>query len=300
MSVSSDSDDTRVRRGRALVAKVLAYPSARISLVFLGVLLATSLLAGPLGFDPLTQDVINRLQGPSAEHWFGTDELGRDIMARTIYGARTSLLSAAGAVLIAGSVGVPIGLIAGFYGGWRDTVLMRIIDVMLALPAILFALALIAILGRSQLTALVAVGVVGIPSFARITRAQVLSLKNREYVTAVEVLGGSSTYAMFRTVLPNSWSPILVQVVVLSSVAILLEAALAFLGLGVPPPTPSWGEMLRTGKSFLRDAPTYAILPGVILTLAILSLDNLGRTLARALEDRNELGADLEMDVSRS
>ena len=298
MSATSETVEIRERRVLTLVRKVLAYRSAKISVAFIGILMLAALLATPLGFDPLTQDVINRLQGPSADHWFGTDELGRDIMARTIYGARTSLLSAAGAVLIAGSIGVPIGLIAGFYGGWRDTVLMRIIDVMLALPAILFALALIAILGRSQLTALVAVGVVGIPSFARITRAQVLSLKNREYVTAVEVLGGSSTYAMFRTVLPNSWSPILVQVVVLSSVAILLEAALAFLGLGVPPPTPSWGEMLRTGKSFLRDAPTYAILPGLILTLTILCLDNLGRTLARVLEDRNELGSDLEMDAS--
>ena len=263
------------------------------------IVLATgfAVLAPIIGLDPLAQDIVNRLTGPSAAHWFGTDELGRDILARTVYGARTSLFSAAGAVLIASSVGVPIGLIAGFFGGWRDAVLMRFIDVMLALPAILFAMALIAVLGRSQTTALVAVGIVGIPSFARITRAQVLSLRKREYVTAVESMGGSSTYAMFRTVLPNSWSPILVQIVILSSVAILLEAALAFLGIGVPPPTPSWGEMLRTGKSFLRDAPHYAILPGVILTLTILSLDTLGRVLARVLEDRNELSAEVEMEA---
>lgn len=282
---------------RSVLKRVLAFRGARLAFGFIVLAAGFALLAPVIGLDPLAQDIVNRLTGPSGAHWFGTDELGRDILARTVYGARTSLFSAAGAVLIASSVGVPIGLIAGFFGGWRDAVLMRFIDVMLALPAILFAMALIAVLGRSQTTALVAVGIVGIPSFARITRAQVLSLRKREYVTAVESMGGSSTYAMFRTVLPNSWSPILVQIVILSSVAILLEAALAFLGIGVPPPTPSWGEMLRTGKSFLRDAPHYAILPGVILTMTILSLDTLGRVLARVLEDRNELSAEVEMEA---
>ncbi|HVR32245.1 MAG TPA: ABC transporter permease [Acidimicrobiia bacterium] len=293
----TDGRGQRVGRALQVLRRVVARPGALIAVVFLVVLISVALSARLLGIDALTQDVANRLQPPSSEHWFGTDELGRDIFARSIHGARTSLLSAAGAVAIAGSIGVPIGLLAGFFGGWRDSILMRLIDVMLALPAILFALALIAILGRSQVTALIAVGIVGIPSFARITRAQVLSLKNREYVTAVEALGGSSAYAMFRTVLPNSWSPILVQIVILSSIAILLEAALAFLGLGVPPPTPSWGEMLRTGKSYLRDAPTYAVLPGLILTSTILCLDTLGRTLARVLEDRNELGAEAEMEA---
>jgi ABC-type dipeptide/oligopeptide/nickel transport system permease subunit len=144
------------------------------------------------------------------------------------------------------------------------------------------------VLGRSQVAALVAVGITGVPTFARITRAQVLSLRQRDFVTAVEALGGSAAYNMFRTVLPNAWSPILVQVVILSSMAILIEASLAFLGLGIPPPTPSWGEMLRTGKSYLHDAPTYAIFPGLVLTFTILSLDTLGRTLARVLEDRHE------------
>jgi ABC-type dipeptide/oligopeptide/nickel transport system permease subunit len=183
---------------------------------------------------------------------------------------------------------VPIGLVAGFFGGWRDTVLMRFVDVLLSLPGILFAMAMIAVLGRSQMAALIAVGITGIPSFARITRAQVLSLRKRDFVTAVEALGGSSAYNMFRTVLPNSWSPILVQAVILSAVAILIEASLAFLGIGIPPPTPSWGEMLRTGKSFLHDAPTYAILPGLVLTMTILSLDTIGRVLGSALEHRHE------------
>lgn len=268
---------------------VLARRGAQLGALYLGLLVLASLLVGwALPLDPLEPDYANMLAGPSARHWFGTDELGRDVFARVIFGARTSLVTAAGAVAIAAAVGVPIGLVAGFYGGWRDAVLMRVVDVLLSLPGILFAMAMIAVLGRSQVAALVAVGITGVPTFARITRAQVLSLRQRDFVTAVEALGGSAAYNMFRTVLPNSWSPILVQVVILSSVAILIEASLAFLGLGIPPPTPSWGEMLRTGKSYLHDAPTYAIFPGLVLTFTILSLDTLGRTLARVLEERHE------------
>lgn len=279
------------------IRAVVGRPGACVALVFLGLLIGFAVFGPIFGLDAYTQDYTKLLQGPSRQHWFGTDELGRDIMARTIQGARTSLLSAGGAVGIAATVGVPLGLVAGFFGGWRDAIIMRIVDVMLSLPAILFALVLISVMGRSRLTALIAVGVVGIPSFARITRAQVLSLRTSEYVIAVEALGGSSTYTMFHTVLPNSWSPILVQVVILSSVAILLEAALAFLGLGVPPPTPSWGALLLTGKSYLRDAPHYAVLPGIVLTCTILCFDTVGRTLARVLEDRNELAGSVELEA---
>lgn len=273
-------------RALAMTRRLLAHKGAAAGLIFLVTVSGFAAFAQVLGFDPLTQNLVESLEGPSAQHWFGTDELGRDIMARVVYGARTSLLTAAGAVLIAAAVGVPVGLISGFFGGWRDTVLMRMVDVLLALPGILLAMAMIAVLGRSQMAALVAVGITGIPSFARITRAQVLTLRKRDFVTAVEALGASSGYSMFRTVLPNSWSPILVQVVVLSSVAILLEAALSFLGVGIPPPTPSWGEMLRTGKSYLHEAPYYAVLPGLVLTLTILSLDTIGRALSAVLEDR--------------
>jgi peptide/nickel transport system permease protein len=279
----------KLQQAASLARRVFARPGALLSIVFiLGMIAITLTARWIVPYDPLAQDLAVTLEGPSAAHWFGTDELGRDILARVVYGARTSLLTAAGAVAIAAVCGVPIGLVAGFFGGWRDAVLMRVVDVLLALPGILFAMALIAVLGRSQAAALVAVGITGIPSFARITRAQVLSLRKRDFVLAVEALGGSATYNMLTTVLPNAWSPILVQVVILSSVAILIEAALAFLGVGIPPPTPSWGEMLRTGKSYLYDAPTYAILPGLALTLTILSLDTLGRGLASVLEDRHE------------
>ena len=276
-------------RTREVAGRLLRRKGALLGLLFLIVLLLLSTLARwVLPFDALTQDFASTLQGPSSVHWFGTDELGRDILARVVYGARTSLITAGGAVAIAAVIGVPIGMVAGFFGGWRDMLLMRFVDVLLSLPGILFAMALIAVLGRSQMAALVAVGITGIPGFARITRAQVLSLRKRDFVTAVEALGGSSSYNMFSTVLPNSWSPILVQMVILSSVAILIEASLAFLGIGIPPPTPSWGEMLRTGKSYLYDAPTYAVLPGLVLTLTILSLDTIGRALAAVLADRHE------------
>jgi ABC-type dipeptide/oligopeptide/nickel transport system permease subunit len=230
----------RGRRAWFLLRRVLAHPGALLSVIFLAVLILVALLAPLLpALDPLSQDFASTLDGPSGAHWFGTDELGRDILARVIYGARTSLTTAAG----------------------------------------------------SQTAALVAIGITGIPGFARITRAQVMSLRRRDFVTAVEALGGSPGYNMLFTVLPNAWSPILVQVVVLASVSILLEAALAFLGIGIPPPTPSWGEMLRTGKSYLYDSPTYAILPGIALTLTILSLDALGRTLADVLDAPQEMAA---------
>lgn len=260
-----------------------------LALGFLAVVVLAAVFAGPLPLDPLAQDFLRTLEGPSRDYWFGTDELGRDILSRVVYGARTSLITAAGAVVLAAAVGVPMGLIGGFFGGWRDAVLMRCVDVMMALPAILFAMALIAVFGRSQGAALLAVGITGIPGFARIVRAQVLTLRKRDFVVAVEAFGGSAGYNMFRTILPNSWSQILVQVVVLSSVAILLEAALAFLGVGVPPPTPSWGEMLRTGKTYLHEAPYYAVLPGVVLTLTILAFDTIGRGLSRLIENPRDV-----------
>lgn len=266
---------------------------ALVAMGFLAGLVAMAAGAAWLPIDPLKQDILRALEPPSAASWFGTDELGRDILSRVIYGARTSLKTAAGAVAVAAAFGIPMGLVAGYFSGWRDAVLMRLVDVLLALPGILFAMAIIAVLGRSQMAAMVAVGITGIPNFARITRAQVLSLRSRDFVTAVEAFGASSRYAMVHTILPNAWSPILVQAIVLASLAILLEAALAFLGIGVPPPTPSWGEMLRTGKNYLHEAPHYAILPGVALTLTILAFDTLGRSMARVLEDRHDSGAGL-------
>jgi peptide/nickel transport system permease protein len=275
---------------RHLLRRLLARRGPALSLAFLTLVALTAIFAGLLPLDPLAQSIADSLKPPSAEAWFGTDELGRDILARVVYGARTSLVTAFGAVLIAALIGIPVGLVAGFYGDWRDSLLMRCIDVLLALPNILFAMALIAVLGRSQGAALIAVGIAGIPGFARIARAQVMALRQLDFVMAVRSFGGGPGYIMLRTLLPNILSPLVVQAIVLASIAILLEAALAFLGVGVPPPTPSWGEMLRTGKSYLYEAPTYAVLPGLVLTLTILSFDTIGRTLT-AILDRDETDA---------
>lgn len=270
-----------------LLRRLCARRSAAASLAFLLLLALAALVADWLPLDPLTQSLADSLMPPSAAAWFGTDELGRDILARVVHGARTSLVTAFGAVVIAAAIGVPVGLVAGFFGDWRDSVLMRCIDVLLALPNILFAMALIAVLGRSQAAALVAVGIAGVPTFARIARAQVMALRQLDFVAATRSFGGGSGYIMFRTILPNAMSPLVVQAIVLASIAILLEAALAFLGVGVPPPTPSWGEMLRTGKSYLYEAPTYAVLPGLVLTLTILSLDTIGRALTALLDNHD-------------
>lgn len=274
----------------SLLRRLLTRRGPALSLAFLTLVALTAIFAGLLPLDPLAQSIADSLKPPSAEAWFGTDELGRDILARVVYGARTSLVTAFGAVLIAALIGIPIGLVAGFYGAWRDSLLMRCIDVLLALPNILFAMALIAVLGRSQGAALIAVGIAGIPGFARIARAQVMALRQLDFVMAVRSFGGGPGYIMLRTLLPNILSPLVVQAIVLASIAILLEAALAFLGVGVPPPTPSWGEMLRTGKSYLYEAPSYAVLPGLVLTLAILSFDTIGRALT-AILDRDETDA---------
>ena len=212
MSAALHLTSPRWARAFDVLKRVLRHPGALLSVVFLVGLLALAFGARwVLPFDPLEQDYSSILEGPTRTHWFGTDELGRDILARAVYGARTSLLTAAGAVLIAALIGVSIGLVAGFYGGWRDTLLMRFVDVLLSLPGILFAMALIAVLGRSQMAALVAVGITGVPTFARITRAQVLSLRQRDFVTAVEALGGSATYSALSA---STFAPVRVVAVV--------------------------------------------------------------------------------------
>jgi ABC-type dipeptide/oligopeptide/nickel transport system permease subunit len=236
-------------------------------------------LAAPIlaPYDPFVQQLALRFQPPSAEHWLGTDELGRDIFARVLFGARLSLLTAVAAVSVAAGFGVPLGLLAGHFGGWTDNVIMRVIDVLLSVPAVLLAMTVIAILGRGATSALIAVGIVGIPAFARITRASVLALREREFVLAAKAAGASHAYLMLRTILPNALPPIVVQAAVTASVAVLLEAALSFLALGAVPPEPSWGGMLSTSKAYFSQAPTYALFPGIALTLTVYSFDALAR-----------------------
>ncbi|HEY1294812.1 MAG TPA: ABC transporter permease [Chloroflexota bacterium] len=237
-------------------------------------------------YDPLQVHVRDRLQLPSGTYPLGTDELGRDLLSRVIYAARVSLAVGVVAVLIAAVGGVTLGLIAGFFGRTVDAVIMRCMDAILAFPAIILALAIISALGPSPVNAMIAIGIVTIPSFARITRGSLLSLKEREFVEASRASGASNTHLMFRVLLPNTLSPILVQCSIAFANAILTEAALSFLGLGVQPPTPSWGSMLDFGRKYLTQTPWYSVSAGAAIFAAVLALNLLGDGLRDALDPR--------------
>ncbi len=270
-------------------------PSLVIGATILAVLGLLAILAPVLApYDPLAVSLPDAFQSPNGEHWFGTDELGRDLYSRTLYGARSSLLTGLLATLGAATLGVLLGLVAGYFGRWVDALIMRAVDIQIAIPAILLALIIIVLAGRGFVSSIIAVGIAAVPAFARIVRASTLALKEEEYVTAVKALGGGHGYTMLRTILPNAWGPIIVQMVITASVAILLEAALGFLGLGTQPPDPTWGDMLRTGKGYLNNAPYYAILPGVMLTLTVLALDLVGRGLEKVRGGTTSGPAELE------
>jgi ABC-type dipeptide/oligopeptide/nickel transport system permease subunit len=235
--------------------------------------------------DPLATNPRDAFSEPSARFFLGTDELGRDLLSRIIYGTRVSLGTALAVVVGAALVGVPLGLAAGYLGGWVESLIMRLIDVLLAFPAILLAMGLVAVLGQGTANAAIAVAVVSVPGFARLTRASTLAQKQLDYVTAARSIGAGHLRIMLRAILPNSLGPLVVQATLAGATAILLEAALSFLGLGVKPPTPSWGQMLSTGKDYLYRAPWYGLYPGVALTLVILALNQLG-DVAQQIVDR--------------
>jgi peptide/nickel transport system permease protein len=262
-------------------------PSALVGgILFLSIVVAAVGAEQLAPYDPLQVHVRDRLQLPSTTYLLGTDELGRDLLSRVIFGARVSLAVGAVAVLIATLAGVVLGLFAGFFAGSTDAIIMRCMDAVLAFPAIILALAIISALGPSPVNAMIAIGIVTIPAFARITRGGLLSLKEKEFVEASRASGANSAYLMFRVLLPNTLSPILVQCSIAFATAILTEAALSFLGLGVQPPTPSWGSMLDFGRKYLSQTPWYSVAPGAAIFVAVLSLNLLGDGLRDALDPR--------------
>lgn len=230
-------------------------------------------------YDLARQELTNVLEPPSAEHWLGTDDLGRDSLSRLLFGARVSLIAAVTATGFGLILGVPVGLIAGFVGGVVDNVFMRMVDTLLSFPAIVLAVGVIGVLGPGLRNAMIAVGIIFAPSFARLVRGQVLSIKNRLYVDAARTFGSTPLRIIVRHVLPNSIQPVIVQAAFLMAVALLAEAALSFLGLGVQPPTPSWGEMLRGASRFVSRAPWQVYPPGLAIALAVLAFNLLGDTL---------------------
>lgn len=257
-----------------------------------GVVLFTALVGVALFADivspysPTAVQMRDRLQLPSSAHWLGTDELGRDLLSRLIWGARVSLSVGLISVGIAALCGIPLGLAAAFYGGFTDSLIMRLLDGLLAFPTIILALAIVTVLSPSLGNVMIAIGIVSIPRFARITRGSVLVQQEREYVDAARAVGATGGYLMFRVLLPNCLSPLLVETSISFAGAILTEAALSFLGLGVLPPTPSWGAMLDTGRKYLGQTPWYSFAAGAAIFVTVLSLNLLGDGLRDALDPR--------------
>lgn len=260
----------------------------RVSLAILVVLALVAVLASVLApYDPRMLDVNAILQGPSGAHLLGTDDLGRDVLSRLIYGTRVSLQASLLAMSIAALLGLPIGIVAGYFGGWADNVLMRIVDTLLSFPAIILAIGITASLGPSLTNSMAAVGVVFAPSLARLMRAQILTVKEAPYIEAARSFACSGPRIVFRHILPNAIQPVLVQCAVLLGLALLAEASLSFLGLGVQPPDASWGSMLARAYSFIGLAPLQIITPGVAIAVTVLAFNMLGDAAQIALEPRN-------------
>jgi peptide/nickel transport system permease protein len=237
-------------------------------------------------YDPTAQSWTTVRKAPSLAHWFGTDDVGRDVLSRVIYGARASLLAGCISIAIAFAIGVPLGLIAGYLGGFIDALLSRIADAMLAIPFLILAIALAAFLGPSLGNAMIAIGVTRTPIFVRLTRGQVMAVKVEDYIEAARAVGNPRWRIALVHILPNIMPALLVQATLSIAAAIIAEAALSFLGLGQQPPAPSWGSMLNSAQRFLTSAPWMAVWPGVAIFLTVLSFNLVGDGLRDALDPR--------------
>ena len=263
------------------------FPGAAAGILALVLLIVGGLLlpiVGPYG--PADQ-VSPPLLGPSWAHWFGTDELGRDLFVRVVAGSPLTLVTAIGAAFVAATIGVPLGILAGFLGGWTDAIIARFTDFVLSIPGILMALVIVALFGSSVGNLTIAIGIGAFPTFTRLARAGTLSLRERAFVQAARSMGAGRVDIMVRSIAPNIFPPLLVQLVITASFAILVSASLSFLGLGAPPPAPSWGTMLQISRSYLYEAPLYGVFPGIALMITVASFDAIGRALLVATGTRS-------------
>jgi peptide/nickel transport system permease protein len=267
--------------------KLKSSKSALIGLVLVGFFILIAILAPVLPIpDSSATDWLAVRQAPSAAHWLGTDEIGRDLLSRMIWGAQASLLAGAVSVAIAVICGVPLGLIAGYFGGWVDQIIARVTDALLATPFLILAIALAAFLGPSLTNAMIAIGLSAMPVFIRLTRGQVLAVKTEDYVEGARAIGLGHRRIISHYILPNVFPPILVQATLTVATAIIAEASLSFLGLGQQPPAPSWGSMLNTAKNFLSQAPWMALWPGAAIFLVVIGFNLVGDGLRDALDPR--------------
>ena len=272
---------------RLALRRFLGRPAAVAGLaVLIAFVLVAALAPLVAPYDPIATSWTAIRKAPSWAHWMGTDQNGRDVLSRIIFGARSSLLAGVVSVLIAAGIGVPAGLAAGFVGGWVDAVLSRVVDAMLACPFLILAIALAAFLGPSLGNAMIAIGVTYCPQFMRVSRAATLDAASNDYVEAARALGNPAWRVALRHVAPNILPPVLVQATLASAVAILAEAALSFLSQGQQPPAPSWGSMLNEAQQFLTQAPWLAVFPGVAIFLCVLSFNLVGDGLRDALDPR--------------
>jgi peptide/nickel transport system permease protein len=279
----------RARRRARMRRRLLRRPMAIVGFVLATIFVLVAIFAPLVApYDPGQTDFGATLAGPSPKHLLGTDDLGRDIFSRVIFGARASMEAGVLATLLAMAVAVPIGLVAGYYRGWVDPVIARITDVLLAFPFVILAVGLAAILGASLTNAILALGIAAVPALVRVTRGEALALREEDYVRAAIANGASDAVILGRHILPNMTSTLIVQATVTIPTAIIGESLLSFLGLGVQPPTPSWGVMLSAAQPFVASAPSLAVYPGVAIFLATLSFNLLGDGLRDVLDPRTQ------------
>jgi peptide/nickel transport system permease protein len=287
------SDAIGLRAG--LLQRARRQPLAALGLALLVLFVVCAVFAPWLApQDPAQLDLTGRLMGPSAAHWFGTDELGRDILSRTLFGARISLIVAVSVVGISLAIGLVAGGLAGFYGGWTDTVLnIYVTNAFLSLPGILLAIAFVAFMGPGLVNVILALAISGWVGYARLVRGQVMVVKEKEFVEAARALGASDLRIMGRHVLPNILQPLIVQAAIGMAGAVLAEATLSFLGLGVPPPAASWGSMLNDARSHLFDSPHLVFFPAMAVMLCVLSFNFIGDALRDWMDPRTRMSAGL-------
>ena len=271
---------------KSKVEKKMRKKRVKITTVFSVIILALALLAALFPsllatHDPLALDMMYRLQGPSAEHLLGTDELGRDLWSRIVYGARVSMSVGLGSATLAMLIGVPLGLVAGFKGGILDSIIMRIMDAFMSFPSIMLAMLLMTIFDASTMTLILTIAIVSFPAYGRIVRG---SIKERDYIEAARAFGAKPGYLMFRAVLPNCMSGIIVQFSLFTASAILIEASLSFLGLGIKPPDPAWGSMLSYAKQYIDQSATYILVPAITIFQVVLAINLLGDELRERLD----------------
>lgn len=264
--------------------------NARVGAILVGVALIMA-VAGPFisRFDPLTLDFAARLMSPSAGHWLGTDQFGRDVLSRLLSAASVSVTVSILTVVLALSIGVPIGAVSGYFGGWLDRIVMTVLDAIMALPGLLLALALMAAIGQSKWGVILALGLAYSPGVARVVRGTALSLREKEYVDASRAMGNSDFHTIVRHLIPNSIGPLTVLATSFFAQAILAESALSFLGLGVPPPYPSWGGMLADARAYFTFAPWLGLFPGVAIAATLLGVNLLGDALRDRFDPRMAL-----------